>query len=144
MSFHRLALGLLTALAVPVAVLAQAGNTASARLFLELNTVQDVGEACRLTFLVRNETGTSIDKAVFETVIFDRSDGVISLSLFNFRDMPADRPRVRQFELPDIACDSVGQVLINGANSCIVDGAESAVCETELSPNSRLDVELLG
>lgn len=144
MPFRRLALAVLFAGSVPVVALAQSTEDAPSRLFLELNAVQDVAEACRLTFLVRNETGQSIDQAVFETVIFDKSGGVVSLSLFDFRDLPADRPRVRQFELPKMACGTLGQALINGASTCVVDGAESGVCDEALSLSSRLAVELLG
>ncbi len=144
MSFRRLAVAVLLTGAVPALVLAQPAEDAPSRLFLELNAVQDVGGACRLTFLAHNGTGSTIDQAVFETVIFDTSGGVVSLSLFDFRDLPADRPRVRQFELPEMACDTVGQALINGASSCVVDGAESGVCDKALSLGSRLDVELLG
>ncbi len=144
MSFRCLAFGVFLLGAVPVAPWAQTAEETRPTLSLELNAVQDAGGACRLTFLVQNETGIEIDKAVFETVIFDTSGGVVSLSLFNFRDLPAARPRVRQFELRDIACDTVGQVLINGANSCVVDGAENAVCDTALLLSSRLAVELLG
>lgn len=144
MSFRRLAIVALLVGALPGAALAQSTQDAPSRLFLELNAVQDVGGACRLTFLARNETGGAIEKAVFETVIFDRSGGVVSLSLFDFRDLPTDRPRVRQFDLPGRACDTVGQALINGANTCIVDGTQSAVCDDALSLSSRLEVELLG
>ena len=144
MLFRRLAFGVLLTITTPALALAQSAETADPSLSLELNAVQDAGEACRLTFLVNNETGLEIDKAVFETVIFDTTGGVVSLSLFNFRDLPAARPRVRQFEVPDVACDTVGKVLINGANSCVVDGAESEICNKALSLSSRLAVELLG
>lgn len=144
MSFRHLAIAVLLAGAVPALVLAQTAEDAPSRLFLELNAVQDVDGACRLTFLARNGTGVAIDQAVFETVIFDTSGGVVSLSLFDFRDLPADRPRVRQFELPEMACDTVGQALINGASSCVVDGVESRVCDDALSLGSRIAVELLG
>lgn len=144
MSFRHFAFAMLFAGAVPAAVLAQSTEEAQSHLFLELNAIQDVGGACRLTFLARNETGVAIEQAVFETVIFDKSGGVVSLSLFDFRDLPANRPRVRQFELPEMACDTVGQALINGANSCVVDGAESGVCDEALSLGSRLTVGLLG
>lgn len=144
MPFRHLAFAVLLAGAVPVLALAQSSEDAPSRLYLELNALRDVGGACRLTFLARNGTGVAIDQAVFETVIFDKSGGVVSLSLFDFRDLPADRPRVRQFELPEMACDTVGQALINGASSCVVEGAESAVCHEALSLTSRLAVELLG
>jgi hypothetical protein len=144
MLFRRLALAVALAGTVPVMALARSAEDASLRLFLELNAIQDVGGGCRLTFLVRNETGEAIDKAVFETVIFDTSGGVVKLSLFDFRDLPVDRPRVRQFDLPEMACNTVEQALINGASSCVVDGAESGVCHDALSLSSRLAVELLG
>jgi len=144
MSFHHIAFAVLLAGAVPAVVSAQSAQDAPSGLFLELNAVQDVGGACRLTFLARNGTGVAIDQAVFETVIFDKSGGVVSLSLFDFRDLPADRPRVRQFELPEMACDTVGQALINGASSCVVVGVESEVCDEALSLGSRIAVELLG
>lgn len=140
MRFLRLILiGLMVGTA-PVA----AEDDGSPRLFLELNTLQDVGGACRLTFVATNKTGQSVDQAIFETVVFDTSGGVVTLSLFDFRDLPAERPRVRQFDLPGVACDSVGQALINGANTCLVDGADSPVCHDALSLRSRLPVELLG
>ena len=113
-------------------------------MLLELNAAQDVGQACRLTFLVTNDTGLAIDKAVFETVIFDTDGTVVKLSLFDFRDLPQDRPRVRQFDLPDKSCDTVGRVLINGASTCVASGSERDVCNKALAVTSRLKVELLG
>lgn len=144
MSIRRLALGIALALAVPLSAGAQDTADPEPTLFLELNALQDVEGACRLSFLVRNETGAAIDQAVFETVIFDAAGGVVSLSLFDFRDLPADRPRVRQFDLQGMVCADVGRALINGANTCLVDGAESEVCHKALTLDSRLSVELLG
>ena len=144
MYFHRFALAAALALLPSLPTHAQTAQEAPSGLSLELNSVQEVNRACRLTFLVQNQTGDEIEQAAFETVIFDKSGGVVTLSLFDFRDLPADRPRVRQFGLPDLNCDSIGRVLINGANSCVVSGSESNICATELKLSSRLDVELLG
>ena len=114
------------------------------RISLELNALQTVDDACRLSFVARNDTGTDIDKAVFETVIFNADGAVASLSLFDFRDLPQARPRVRQFDLPGTTCDAVGQVLINGANTCLAGGEDSDLCHKALSLKSRLNVELIG
>ena len=51
---------------------------------------------------------------------------------------------MRQFDLPGMSCETVGQALINGANTCIVNGAETDVCDADLHLSSRLEVELLG
>lgn len=144
MPFYRFALAAMFACASSFSAHAQTTADTPSGLVLELNSVQDANGACRLTFLVQNNTGNEIEKAAFETVIFDKAGGVVTLSLFDFRDLPADRPRVRQFGLTDLSCDTIGRVLINGANSCVVDGSESNICATELELTSRLDVELLG
>ena len=129
---------------MPIAASAEENEQTSSGLHLELNTVNDTGAACRLTFVANNRTGSDIEEAVFETVIFDRSGNVLSLSLFDFRELPSERPRVRQFDVPGMACEALGQALINGANTCTVDGTQSAVCNDTLSLSSRISVELLG
>ena len=144
MPFCRFAFALLLIGIAPDTLKAQSEGDESSRLSLELNAIQDIGGACRLTFLAQNLTKVTIDEVVFETVIFDTKGGVMSLSLFDFRDLPADRPRVRQFDLPGVTCDTLGQALINGASTCTVNGAESKVCDEALSLGSRLSVELLG
>ncbi len=144
MSHRPAALALCLASAAATPALSQSGDATAPQLAVELNATQDVDGACRLTFVARNETGASIDKAVFETVIFDASGGVALLSLFDFRELPEGRPRVRQFDLAGMGCDTIGQTLINGANTCLVDGAESEVCDAALSLSSRISVELLG
>lgn len=140
---HFLIAGLLGMSIAPMAQ-AQSNEGTLPKLFLELNAMQNVEGACRLTFFAQNGTQSDIEKAVFETVIFDASGGVVSLTLFNFRDLPMNRPRVRQFDVPGMACEGVGKALINGANSCVVSATESAICDEALSLESRLSVELLG
>ncbi len=138
---HALAVALLL---VPGLVQAQSEGTAKPGVSLELNAVQDVEGACRFTFVAGNNTGISIEKAVFETVIFDTDGAVVRLALFDFRTLPEGRPRVRQFDVPGMTCGTIGQTLINGTNSCIVNGAESGVCSDGLTLNSRITMKLLG
>lgn len=127
-----------------IPALAAAEDAMSSGIHLELNTFQDTGGACRLTFVAQNQIGEDIEQAVFETVIFDSSGSVLLLSLFDFRELPMGTPRVRQFDVPATTCGALGRVLINGANTCSVDGAESDACKSALSVSSRIDVELLG
>ncbi len=144
MSLLRVALAVLVAGAWPVFAVAQSAQEETGQLSVELNAVQDVGGACRLTFVVENQTSLAIEQAVFETVIFDGTGGVVSLSLYDFRDLPTGRPRVRQFDVPGMGCDNIGRALINGANACLVDGAQNGVCQDGLTLSSRISVELLG
>lgn len=124
-------------LSVPVA--AQDGQ-----LSIELNTVEQADAACRVTFMAQNGTGSGIDKAVFETVIFTNDGKVDRLTLFDFRDLPAGRPRVRQFDLAGLQCADLGRLLINGANTCTVSGTAAPVCDAALKLQTLTEVELLG
>jgi len=144
MLFRYTIVGALLAWINPCVLSAQSDNQPPSKIHLELNTVSDTEAACRLTFVANNGTNSPIDQAIFETVVFDSSGSVFTLSLFDFRDLPQGRTRVRQFDVPGIACSSIGRVLINGANTCSANGADSTLCDNGLSLSSKIAVELLG
>lgn len=111
---------------------------------IELNAADLVGEACRVTFVVTNQSQTPVDQAIYETVFFSTSGQVQLLTLFDFGALPAGVPRVRQFQLGDTACNKIGVILINGANTCKVDGQDAPLCANSLNTSSRLPIELKG
>lgn len=133
-------LAVIAALALPGLAAAQDAPGVS----IELNTVDTVDQACRLTFVLNNTLEADIDKIVAETVLFSDAGSVLLLTLFDFGDLPAGRPRVRQFQVPDTSCEQLGQVLVNGLSTCNIAGAQSDQCAANLSLSSRLDVELKG
>lgn len=133
-------LSLTASLLLPAAALAQdAGD-----LSIELNAADTVGESCRLTFVLSNGLEKNIDKLVAETVLFSDKGGVLLLTLFDFAALPSGRPRVRQFQVPETSCDRLGQVLINGVDTCALDGAQSGVCQAALTLSSRVKIGLEG
>ena len=73
---------------------------------MELNAADLLGEACRITFVVTNQTKTHVDKAIYETVLFSKDGQVLMLTLFDFGTLPATVPRVRQFQVSDTACSN--------------------------------------
>ncbi|MEO0937170.1 MAG: hypothetical protein AAFY38_03360 [Pseudomonadota bacterium] len=121
-----------------------AAAESEARLGLELNTADLVGDSCRLTFVLSNGLAQEIEQLVAETVLFSSEGGVILLTLFDFGILPAGRPRVRQFEVPGTACTGIGQVLINGVATCTVAGAASPACAERLVVSSRIDIGVDG
>lgn len=115
-----------------------------AAVSLELNAVKSTDSACTLTFLVINGHQSRIDKLVYEAVLFDASGQVDRLTLFDFGALPAAIPRVRLFSVPGIACEDLGKILINGANTCEAPGLEPSACEAGLLTDSRTDIEVQG
>lgn len=126
----------------PIASLAQDGLVEG--LSVELNTVAEASGGCQLTFVANTGFAEGVEKAVFETVLFDKAGAVNRLTLFDFGAIPAGRPRVRQFVIPDLACSNLGQILINGVNTCEAPGMKAAACAAGLSVTSRIEVELIG
>ncbi|MBT8155628.1 hypothetical protein KMP13_17510 [Epibacterium ulvae] len=115
-----------------------------APLSLELNAADNFGESCRLSFLLRNETASEITSFVAETVLFSDQGQVALLTLFDFGLLPKGRPRVRQFQVPDISCDRLSMVLINGADTCTGGAHTAQSCAAALSLTSRVKIQLEG
>ncbi|MFC6589047.1 hypothetical protein ACFQDZ_19050 [Sulfitobacter pacificus] len=81
----------LCAMAMGSAVLAQETDL-TGKISVELNAVQTTQSACTLTFVITNGLDTQIDRAVYETVLFDVSGQVNRLTLFDFGVLPPPVP----------------------------------------------------
>ena len=110
------------------------------RLSLELNRIDAIDGACRLTFMAHNMLGADLEALSLETVLIATDGQVERLTLFEFGALPDGVPRVRQFDVPGLACQRLGRVLINGVAEC--SGAEA--CGEALIFGSRTDVEVIG
>jgi hypothetical protein len=117
---------------------------AASALTIELNAVEPQAGACRLVFLATNALGADLSALVVETVVIDQSGKVVLLTLFDFRDLPQARPRVRQFDLAGTDCAKLGRVILNDIHACTGEGLDRAACKAGLQWSSRTDVELLG
>jgi hypothetical protein len=113
------------------------------KLSLELNAVADQDSGCRITFVATNTLGADISALVVEAVIFTPDGLVDRLALLDFQTLPQTRPRVRQFDLPGLSCDRIGQVLINAVGTCTGTGTgagmEPATCAAAMTVSSRID-----
>lgn len=123
---------------------AMAQEAQGAKVSIELNALESVEGGCRISFFIQNGHDAEITQAVYEAVLFDSEGRVDRLTLFDFGALPAARPRVRQFVIPDLTCSGFGRLLINGVQSCTGDGLPEGACSTDLELSSRTDVEVLG
>lgn len=134
---------MVTGLAGAQGVLAQEEELGEAVL-IELNATKANEDSCTLTFLVINGHASEIEKAVYETVLFDSGGQVDRLTLFDFGTLPPGRPRVRQFSVPGMACDGLSQILINGAHTCEATDLPDSACEDGLKLETRAGIEVTG
>ncbi|MBF9036697.1 hypothetical protein HKCCE2091_20880 [Rhodobacterales bacterium HKCCE2091] len=134
----------LAALLLSAGTLAAQEDAPDGTLSIELNTVIEAEGACRLTIMARNGLGADISALVLETVLLTREGIVERLTLFDFQAVPGGRPRVRQFDVAGLACADLGQVLVNGVETCAGDGIAAEGCEAGLTLSTRTDVEVTG
>ncbi|MFW5881938.1 MAG: hypothetical protein ACOCTP_05415 [Roseicyclus sp.] len=135
----RLALALALTALLPTVTPAAAQEEAGG-LSVELNRIDAMDGACRLTFLAENALGADLEALSLETVLIDADGRVDRLTLFDFGALPDGVPRVRQFDIPDLDCETLGRVLINGVADC----SAGAACAEGLRLSARTDVEVIG
>lgn len=124
---------------------------------VQLNSLTPLDTGCRLTLMATNGLKRDLKKLVLETVLFNTSGAVERLTLFDLQSLPMGRPRVRQFDIAGLACENLGQMLVNGVSHC--EGAAEAesesesgddavitanTCQNALRLSSRISVDVLG
>lgn len=111
---------------------------------IELSAAEARGQNCLLSFVAENTYDSDISGAVYETVLFGKSGEVALLTLLDFEELPAGRPRVRQFQFNDMPCDQISRILINGVQECETPTDIMDACMTGLTLKSRLETEMIG
>lgn len=117
---------------------------ASGNLSIEINDLAPSEKGCKLTFVAANEMPQSLSKASFEFVLFDAKGLVERMAVLDFRDLPAGKTKVRQFDLPGTQCGNVKSLLINDAPVCAGEGVAKDACMKALKTGSKSPVELKG
>jgi hypothetical protein len=145
MATHLSRLALSSAVSVLLAAgAAAAQDSAAAGLMIELNEIAPSEKGCKLTFVAGSALAQSLSKVSFEFVLFDQQGRVERMAVLDFRDLPAGKTKVRQFDLPGTKCEAVKSLLINDAPACVGEGVDKNACMTGLKTGSRSAVELKG
>lgn len=123
----------LAALLVAQPAAAQTGNVE-----LELNTAQEVGGGCRLTYVATNATRTGLEKVSYEVAVFDLDGLVKRLLVLEFGWLPSGKTRVVQFDLPDQSCGGISRIAVNGPVECNSAQGEQTICRDSSLLSTRV------
>lgn len=109
-------------------------------LKLELNRVEQQGEACRLDWRLTNESAANIRDLTIEFVLFDK--GGVNIGRFSvpFGALLAHKSTLRSFGLRPLDCSPIGEVLVNEVTSCEADNGLN--CLAAIAVSSRSEVRL--
>jgi len=125
-----------------VSSVAQAQDAASAKLDVELNALAPSQKGCMMTFVAENDLQAPINKISFELAFFNDKNAVDRITVLDFRDLPQGKKRVRQFDMPNVKCESVTRILINDTPVC--DGPAAGECMKGLVTRSQISVPFEG
>lgn len=112
------------------------------KIHFELNSLKQQESACRITFVLKNAQPQALSELSYEVVLFDRSGSVNRLTKFDFGSLPAQKTRVKRFDLRGATCKDIGRILVNRSSKCVVEGSQGpAKCEETLQTTNKTDVE---
>lgn len=117
-----------------------AGAADDKTIAIELNKTTDTDAGCRLTFVVKNDTASLLEKTSYEIAAFDGSKTVMKLLKFEFGRLPVGKTKVVEFALAGVACTNISRILVNTSPECVADGAASTVCLDALRTSSLTQI----
>jgi hypothetical protein len=137
-----LACWLLAAASVGAQQAAPVGGSGGQKLNVALNALAPSAKGCMMTFVAENDLAAPISKISFELAFFDDRNAVDRVTVLDFRDLPVGKKRVRQFDMPNVKCESVSRVIINDTSVC--DGPAPGECKAGLVARSETSVPFEG
>lgn len=116
------------------------GNAQNGGFSLELNNARDVASGCRLTYVAVNGTGTLLEQASYEVVIFDGEGTVAQFLVLEFGRLTKGKTKVVQFDLASTPCKDISKLLINDAKECLSADGPTGICLESLETKSRTKI----
>ena len=138
-----LAVLLLASIAVlPVRAQDKPATAVGGKLEVELNTTNQLSDACRIALVVKNGMRQSIESLVIELVLFGKDGKVLRLLSASVGAMPVSKTRLKQYDVQDVKCESIGRVLLNGLTSCEGENLTAKICTAATRTSSRTTTPL--
>jgi len=110
---------------------------------IQLNEAETVGDACRLTFVIRNELPNTVQALGLDLVMFDKSEGVSGYAAVDFGELPSGKTRVRQYDVAKGDCADISRVLLNDIRACDIEAEGTGDCLSLLTISSRSEIDLI-
>ena len=131
--------GAVLALCASLPVAAEPG-----RLLVELNKFEEIdGGGCRAFFLFRNQTDNSFAGFEMSLAILDTNGVIDRLLSIDAAPLPLARTTLKLFEIPDIGCTGISEILLHEITSCKQQNADEMDCFPILDLNSKTSAALV-
>lgn len=116
----------------------------TATLTVELNKFEEIdGGGCRAFFLFRNKTGKSFDGFEMSLAILDGQGVIDRLLSIDAAPLPVARTTLKLFEIPEISCADISEILLHELTSCKPQNEAEMDCFPILELNSKTSAALV-
>ena len=121
-----------------------ASAQAAGGLTVELNKVE-ASEAggCSAYFLFRNETDNSFEGFEMSLAILDTNGVIDRLLSIDAAPLPVARTTLKLFEVPQIACADISEILLHDLTTCKPQNEDEMDCFPILSLGSKTSAALV-
>lgn len=133
--------GLAAVVAAGLAFGAGSAAMAGEGIGLELNKVTTNGDACRLTFVLNNQTEALFTKFEFDFAFFDTQGKVITNLSVDFRELRPLKTVVQYIDAPGPTCEGLARVLLNEVVDCEPAGVGGTDCLDLIQASARGEID---
>jgi hypothetical protein len=129
--------------AIAAIAFGQAAIAQDGKLTVELNKLETGEEgACRAFFMFRNQNPMSFEEFEISLAVLDRDQIIDRLLTIDAAPLPALRTTLKLFDIPEIACTDISEIIIHDIPACKPQNGEPMECFAILDLVSRADVRL--
>lgn len=116
----------------------------AAPLTVELNKVEpSESGGCSAFFLFRNETDNSFEGFEMSLAILNTQGVIDRLLSTDAAPLPVARTTLKLFEIPEIACTDISEILLHDMTSCRPQNGEEMDCFPIMALRSKAPVALV-
>lgn len=127
--------GVLRALVVVSALMPFLALAAEQKILVELNSVENADNRCRLNFVIENKSSVGLESMKLDLVAFGTDGGILRRLITEMGPVRAAKTMVRTFVV-DAECGQMGAILVNDVVACTP--GEPGACLDGLALSSRL------
>ena len=130
--------------ALLLAVQPMIGQAETGQLMVELNKVEEIdGGGCRAFFLFRNQTEKSFAGFEMSLAILDGQGVIERLLSIDASPLPVQRTTLKLFEIPEISCTNISEILLHDVTSCQPQNEDQMDCFPILDLGSKTSAQLV-
>lgn len=140
----RALLQIMTGLGLALATVVPPAAAQDGKLTVELNKFEEADAGgCRAFFLFRNDSGKAFEGFEMSLAILDGAGVIDRLLNIDAAPLPVARTTLKLFEIPEIACTDISEILLHAIDTCRPQNEENMDCFPIVSLVSRTSAPLV-